>query len=183
MRITIIGQSGAGKSTLAKALAAEFGLTHVELDAINWQPGWVDLHGLDLPEFLRRVEAATAVETWVADGNYGPAQDLLWEKATDVVWLDYGLATILPRVISRSFARAVEGKELWAGTGNTETFARWFSLDHPILYTLRTFRRNRVRRIERSADPRWAGLRLHRLRHPRDVAPLMAQLATTHSMG
>lgn len=176
MRITVIGQSGAGKSTLARQLAAQFGLTHVELDAINWQPGWVDLHSLDLDEFLRRVEAATATENWVVDGNYGPAQDLLWEKATDVVWLDYGLATILPRVTSRSFVRAMEGKELWAGTGNTETFARWFSLDHPILFTLRTFWRNRGRREARIADPRWAGLRIHRLRHPREVASLMAQL-------
>lgn len=176
MRITIIGQSGAGKSTLARQLAAELGLTHVELDAINWQPGWVDLHGIDLPEFLRRVEAASSVEHWVVDGNYGPAQDLLWEKATHVVWLDYGLSTILPRVISRSFARAMDGKELWAGTGNRETFAGWFSLDHPILFTLRTFWRNRARRAERIADPRWAGLPIHRLRHPREVASLMAQL-------
>lgn len=176
MRVTIIGQSGAGKSTLARRMAGDFGLIHVELDAINWQPGWVDLHSLDLPEFLRRVDAATATENWVVDGNYGPAQDLLWEKATDVIWLDFGLGVILPRVISRSFIRAVEGKELWAGTGNTEDFLRWFSLDHPILFTLRTFWRNRTRRAERTADPRWAGLHIHRLRHPREVAPLLAQL-------
>ena len=40
MRIAVVGSSGSGKSTLARRLAVELGLTHIELDAINWQAGW-----------------------------------------------------------------------------------------------------------------------------------------------
>ena len=61
MRITINGSSGSGKSTLAQRLAKEFGLKHIELDAINWQPGWIDLNSTDRPEFLRRTQAAVFV--------------------------------------------------------------------------------------------------------------------------
>ena len=41
MRIVVVGISGAGKTTLAHRIAAL--LTHIELDAINWQSGWRDL--------------------------------------------------------------------------------------------------------------------------------------------
>ena len=43
MRIVVIGASGAGKTTLARWIAGQLGLPHIELDAINWQPGWRDL--------------------------------------------------------------------------------------------------------------------------------------------
>ena len=40
MRIVVVGTSGAGKTTLARRIAALLMLPHIELDAINWQPGW-----------------------------------------------------------------------------------------------------------------------------------------------
>jgi energy-coupling factor transporter ATP-binding protein EcfA2 len=43
MRIVVVGTSGAGKTTLARRIAALLELPHIELDAINWQPGWRDL--------------------------------------------------------------------------------------------------------------------------------------------
>ena len=39
-RIHVIGNSTSGKSTLGARLAEELDATFVELDAINWQPGW-----------------------------------------------------------------------------------------------------------------------------------------------
>ena len=55
MRIAIVGTSGSGKTTLARAIAAATGLPHIELDAINWQPGWQDIARLDPPLFEARV--------------------------------------------------------------------------------------------------------------------------------
>jgi adenylate kinase family enzyme len=43
LRIIVVGTSGAGKSTLANALAAQLALLCIEMDTLNWQPGWYDL--------------------------------------------------------------------------------------------------------------------------------------------
>jgi cytidylate kinase len=39
MKILVFGNSGSGKSTYAKSLVAQFGLAHLDLDAIVWEPG------------------------------------------------------------------------------------------------------------------------------------------------
>ena len=60
MRISVQGTSGAGKTTLARRLAARLGVPHIELDAINWQPGWRGLNE-DAPAlFAARVAQALA---------------------------------------------------------------------------------------------------------------------------
>ena len=41
-RVLIIGCSGAGKSTLARKLGEKTGLPVVHLDALFWEPGWVE---------------------------------------------------------------------------------------------------------------------------------------------
>jgi hypothetical protein len=64
MRITVVGTTGSGKTTLAGRLAAALDLPHFELDAINWQPGWVSLNDTDQPEFIRRIEAAIGQPAW-----------------------------------------------------------------------------------------------------------------------
>ena len=79
-RIVVIGTSGAGKTTLARKIAGRLGLPHIELDAINWQPGWRDLDRHDRPEFVRRVAQAIQAERWVADGNYASVRDVLWRR-------------------------------------------------------------------------------------------------------
>ena len=71
MRIVVIGTSGAGKTTSARRIAGELGLPHIELDAINSQPGRRDLTQHDPDEFVRRVAEATRAQVWVVDGNCG----------------------------------------------------------------------------------------------------------------
>jgi adenylate kinase family enzyme len=39
MRLLIMGNSGSGKSYRARALAAQHGLVHLDLDTIVWEPG------------------------------------------------------------------------------------------------------------------------------------------------
>ena len=177
MRISVIGQSGAGKSTLGAALAERLGLQRVELDALNWLPGWRDLHGEDPQAFIARVEVATQGERWITDGNYTICQDLVWGRATDVIWLDYPLSVSMPRLLRRTLDRAVTGRELWAGTGNREHFSRWFDKDHPVWFTLRLHKDATARREARFADPKWAGLRLHRVKSPREAEALVERLA------
>lgn len=95
-RILILGPSGAGKSTLARHIGERLGLPVVYLDAINWNPGWVQT---EVELFRQRVAEAAARDAWVIDGNYSAHLDLRFPKAEVVIWLD------LPRYVY--FSRAV----------------------------------------------------------------------------
>jgi adenylate kinase family enzyme len=108
MRVVVTGTSGAGKMTLAWRIAALLDVPYVELDAINWQPGWPGLRQCDPDEFVRRVTAATAADTWVVDGNYGLVREMIWTRASHLVWLDYERPLIMARVICRTLRRAME---------------------------------------------------------------------------
>ncbi|HLY90332.1 MAG TPA: hypothetical protein VKQ27_15225, partial [Acetobacteraceae bacterium] len=144
IRIVITGTSGAGKTTLARTIAARLALPHIELDAINWQAGWRDLVRYDPPEFIRRVTEAAAAEEWVADGNYGLVRDVLWRRATHMVWLDYQRPVIMRRVIVRSLSRVVMRTELWPGTGNRERWLFLLQSSHPIRWAWNTWLRRRM---------------------------------------
>lgn len=177
MRVVVVGTSGSGKSTFARNLGAAIGAPHLELDAVNWQAGWRNLNTDDPAEFVRRVAQAASAEAWVADGNYSKARQVLWPRATRFVWLDYERPVIMRRVIRRSLGRALSGQELWAGTGNTETMARWLDREHPIRWAWDTWTRNRARYAEVFARSEYASLPLDRLRHPRQAQPLIDRLA------
>lgn len=86
IRVAVIGASGAGKSTFARRLSAALGAPHVELDAINWQPGWRDLSGQDPEEFRRRVSAALAADAWVSDGNFPGAPTRVAAESIRSCW-------------------------------------------------------------------------------------------------
>jgi adenylate kinase family enzyme len=177
MRIVVTGTSGAGKTTLARLLAVRLALPHIELDAINWQPVWRDLVRHDPPEFVRRVSEATLAACWVADGNYGPVRDMLWRRATHLVWLDYERPVIMRRVIARSLYRVVMRTELWPGTGNRERW--WFLLhgSHPIRWAWSTWHRRRSEMEQRLAQPEFAHLVVSRLRHPKEARRLVEALS------
>jgi hypothetical protein len=66
----------------------------------------------------------------VVDGNYGLVRDLVWRRATHLIWLDYERPVIMHRVIRRSLARAVLRTELWAG--NRERWLHMLRPSHPI---------------------------------------------------
>jgi adenylate kinase family enzyme len=174
VRISVVGTSGSGKTTLAVQLAKTLGLPRIELDAVNWQPNWVSLQDADVAEFLRRVEVLAAQDAWVCDGNYSTTRQAVWGRATHVVWLDYGPAVFMPRVIRRSLTRAIDGKELWAG--NRERWTSWLGADHPIRWAWDTWRRTRARYEQAIADPAFAHLEVHRLRHPREAEGLVEVL-------
>lgn len=175
-RIVVIGTSGAGKTTLARKIAGRLGLPHIELDAINWQPGWRDLDRHDRPEFVRRVAQAIQAERWVADGNYASVRDVLWRGATHLVWLDYERPVIMARVIARSVYRATLGGELWFGTGNREHWHDFMRPSHPIRWAWSTWRQRRRETEDRLRRPEFAHLAVFRLRRPAEVARVLIRL-------
>lgn len=179
MRIAVVGNSGSGKTTLAKRLEVELGLPRIELDQINWQAGWRDLNTHDPAEFVRRTEAALAREAWVCDGNYGKVRDHVWTRATDLIWLDYERSVIMPQLFKRSLMRALDQKELWPGTGNRERFSQWLQKDHPLRYSWDNWARRRGEYAQRVLEPQFAHLRVHRLKHPKEIPAMIDHLRLT----
>lgn len=181
MRILIGGSSGSGKSTLARALAARLGCRHIELDALNWDPGWRNLAAEDPAEFQRRVGDAVQAEAWTCDGNYSKTRSIILARATHLVWLNYPRHVIMPRVIRRSVARALSRQELWAGTGNREDWRRWIEKEHPIRWSWDTYDRVQAGYQALFDDPALAHIERIRLRHPREAAALVERLAANPS--
>lgn len=85
-RVAILGCSGAGKSTFARALGEKLGAPVVHLDALFWQPGWVEPE----PEAFRAaVAAAIAGDAWVTDGNFvSRTFDLRMPRADAIFFID-----------------------------------------------------------------------------------------------
>ena len=177
MRVSVIGTSGSGKTTFAGALAQRLRVHHIDLDAINWQAGWTDLNTDDPEEFRRRVSDAAADEAWVCCGNYSKVRDLVLARATHLVWLDYPRTLVMARVLKRSFHRAWTGEELWPGTGNRETFARWLDREHPIRWAWDTYASRKARYGAMMDEPAVAHLQRHRVTRPWEAEALMERLA------
>jgi len=103
-RVVVVGTSGCGKTVFARLLAQSLACPCVELDELYWGPQWTPKPDL---EFRRRVEAAAHAPRWVADGNYGRVRDILWPRATTIVWLNYSLHRVLLRALRRTLGRLI----------------------------------------------------------------------------
>jgi len=138
-RIIIVGSSGSGKSTLAMRLSAVLSIPHIEIDALHWKPNWVES---STDELRRKVDAATRDGPWVMSGNYLQIKDLTWTRADTIVFLDYPMSIVFPRVVWRTFWRWWNKELLW-GT-NRETLAKQFlTTDSILLWVINTWRKYR----------------------------------------
>jgi adenylate kinase family enzyme len=138
-RVVVIGSSCAGKSTFAVALGKQLMQPSFDLDTLFWGPDWM---AKPVDRFRALVAQAAAGERWIAAGNYSDARDLLWSRATAVVWLDYAFPVVFWRSLRRTFRRIVTREELWHG--NRESIRRsFFSRESILLWVVTTFRRRR----------------------------------------
>ena len=112
-KIAIVGSSCSGKTTLSKILEVRLRLKRIELDAINWQPGWQEL---DYAEFREIVNQEINVEEWIVDGNYNSRLNgSVLEGADTIIWLNLPFLTVYGRLFCRLYQRIVVGEELWNG--------------------------------------------------------------------
>jgi len=173
LRVAIVGTSCSGKSTLARRIAPVLDAIHIELDALYWGPRWTTSSD---EVFRARVERALAAPRWVCDGNHRAVRDLVWGRATTVVWLDFGLARVMGRAIARTARRVATREKLYAG--NRESFARAFmSRDSILLWVLHSHHARRRRYAERFGTPGETGPRLVRLAHPRDAERFLEEVS------
>ncbi|HMD62726.1 MAG TPA: hypothetical protein VKF83_01970 [Stellaceae bacterium] len=102
-------------------------------------------------------------------------RDIVWRRATHLVWLDYERPVIMARVISRTLARAVLRTELWAG--NREQWRHLLRPSHPIRWAWSTWNRRRRETAQRLVQTEYAHLVVLRLRRPREVQRAVEFLA------
>lgn len=172
-RIHVTGMSGSGKSTLGRLLADSLGLAFVDIDALNWLPGWVGLNATNPDELERRLRAATAGVAWVVAGSYLRfAQRTFWPRVETVVWLDLPRGLLLKRVLRRSWRRW-RSKELLWGT-NVERFwpqlAVWRKEESLLWWVVANHQKKRRAMLDHMLDSRWRHIRFIRLTTPGEVS-------------
>jgi adenylate kinase family enzyme len=159
-RIVIVGVTGSGKTTLAQQLSRRLGIPHIELDAMHWQANWVMA---EKEAFREQVRLRTASGAWVADGNYSKAADILWARATTLVWLDYPWLVSFCQLTTRSLRRLLRREMLW--NDNTESWRTMFlSRDSLFVWFFQSFPKLRRSIPEQLARPENAHLEVIRLR-------------------
>ena len=138
-RVVVIGTSCVGKTTFAQALARGLNFPHVELDSLHWQQNWIPRP----PEEFRALTAeALAKDCWITDGNYGAVRDLVWSRATTVIWLNYSFPVVLWRALTRTFRRVLTQEELYSGNRESLRMA-FFSRESILWWVITTFHRRR----------------------------------------
>jgi adenylate kinase family enzyme len=170
-RVAVIGTSCSGKTTFAAALAASQKAPHIELDALHWRPNWVEA---PLAAFRADVAAAVAGERWVCDGNYGKVRDLVWGRATAVIWLNYPFPTVLWRALYRTMRRALLREELFSGNRESLKMA-FLSRDSILLWVVTTHRRRLDEYPQLFARPEFAHLQVLQLERPVQATRFLQQ--------
>ena len=178
-RIVVVGSSCSGKTTLAKRIAGELGIQHIELDALHWMPNWVERP----PEEMRKLTAAAvAQDRWVVDGNYRVVRDIVWERATTVIWLDYSFPVVFYRALRRTLSRSLTGQELFSG--NRESLAKAFlSKESILLWVITTFHRRRREFQQILRNDEFPGLKFVRLHSQRETGRLIGSIQRRISDG
>ncbi|WP_437608358.1 shikimate kinase [Erwinia sp. V71] len=174
MKINVIGTSGSGKSTVARAIARQLALPYIEMDALFWLPHWGESSDEQL---FAKLEQALQQPGWVLDGNYNRTRTVKWRDVDIIVWVDYSFTRTLYQAIRRAITRAWTQQEIWPGTGCRESFRKsFFSRDSIILWTLKTWRKNRRSYQALMHDSRYQHLQFVHLTSPQQSQQFIAGL-------
>lgn len=166
-RVSIVGPSGSGKTTLAYDMAKPLGLAVHELDRLR------DMTIADAAAdtaFLASADRVSSGDSWVIDGHYRCARDLVWRRADTIVWLNYPLTLVLRNLVHRYRAKGQAQRD---GDVPRVAGAGWRRRAMRIVKTLRE--RSDYRR--HLSAPSLAHVRLVELRSPDEARRWIETLA------
>lgn len=178
-RIHVIGNSCSGKSTLGAKLAQRLDLEFVELDALNWEPGWVGLNERNPAELERRIRSATGGSHWVVAGSYSKfSKRIFWDRVQTVVWLDLPVPVLVWRMLRRSWRRWRTRQQLWGS--NYERFwpqlMFWRKEDSLLWWIVTQQERKRREMREAASDPKWQHIDFVRLSSGSEIHEFLAEV-------
>jgi len=123
-------------------------------------------------EFRRLVGLAVAEPRWIIDGNYSRLRELIWTRATAVIWLNFGFMTVVARPLDRTVDHLLSQEPYWHGNG--ESVARVLSRDSILLYALTTFHRRRRQYRALQLSGTYPHLTWIELRHPSEASRFLS---------
>ncbi len=171
-RVVVIGCSCAGKTSFARGLANELGIPNIELDALHWLPDWVQRPTKDFRELA---DQAVVPERWVADGNYSQVRDIVWQRATCLIWLNYPFRVVFWRALRRTLTRVFTRQAVHSG--NRESFRRVFLHNDSILWwVITTYHKRRREFPEIFRQHHFSFLKVIEFKSQRDADEFMRQL-------
>ena len=171
-RINVIGTSGSGKTTVSLKIAKKLNLPYIELEGLCWQKNWKELSD---EKFFYKVKKAVSADHWVLDGTYKRTRHIKWKRVQMVIYLDLPFHIVLFRVLRRTLVRSLTGETLWAG--NRETLWRaFFTRDSIILWSLKTFYKNRLDYRMASKSHKYSHIKFVRLSSNKEVNDFIACL-------
>ena len=130
-----------------------------------------------MQEFRDLVGQAASGERWVIDGNYGRVRDLIWGRATHVIWLNYSFPVVFYRAVRRTFLRVITHEELFGG--NRETLRQAiFDRDAIPWWVIRTYGRRRREYPRLFSQPSYQHLRIIELRSPSRTDAWLRSIST-----
>ncbi len=170
-RIVVVGTSCSGKTTLARQIARALDFPHIEMDAIHWRPDW---EPTPPEEFRASLCEAIEGDRWVIDGNYSVARDVVWGRATTMIWLNYPFPRVFGRALARTFRRVFTREELYSG--NRESFRQAFmSADSMLVWVLKTHWRRQKEYPALFREDEFSHLRIVELKNQSAADELVAE--------
>lgn len=172
-RVVIVGSSSCGKTTLANNISNKLGLEHKELDYFYWEPNWKEAA---LPVFRSRVEKFTSQDSWITDGNFASsAGDIVWSRATHIIWLDYSLPLIIKQFFIRSISRALKQEVLWTGCKET-LWNSMFSPNSLLIWIIKNYKKNRVMFLKLAQSSDYPNASFLHFKRPAETEEFMKKL-------
>jgi adenylate kinase family enzyme len=178
-KIVVVGTTSSGKSTLAGRLAKKIGGDFIELDALHWEPNWVEA-----PDevFRQRVETAINSQVWVVAGNYHIVRDVVWQRAEAIIWLDYPFHTVFWRLLSRTIRRVATKEKLFSGNiENGWMHLKLWSEESLFHWLFKTYWRRKREYPLLFALPQNAHLKIIHFKHPRETEDWLKNMSLQKS--
>lgn len=162
----MFGPSGVGKTSLALRLASEWGLPYIDMDQM-----YKASVRSEQPEqtFAASLSSHIDRDAWVMDGSYDMVQELYWNKATLLVWLDFSVGVVGWRMARRIGLRLIGRKPTGLAPGASRGDKGFMSIARSAVDRLSNHHRTRRRHLQMLYNLQNQPPYVHRLRTPEEV--------------